>query len=90
MTKWIKQGGEAFMGYIRKVDEPVPVVLVQTTGTEVEKALRLDMPQCIKDVLNEFKDVFPVDLPHGIPPVRMGHEFKIELEDDAPPVHRPI
>ena len=90
MKKWIKQGGEAFMGYIRKVEEPVPVVPVSTTGSDVEKALRSEMPQQIKDVLEEFEDIFPVDLPRGIPPVRMGHEFKIELEDDAPLVHRSI
>ena len=90
MKKWIKQGGEAFLGFIRKVDNPIPVVPVQTAGSDVEKAFHSDMPQLIKGVLNEFKDVFPADLPRGIPPVRMGHEFKIELEDDAPPVHRPI
>ena len=30
------------------------------------------------------------DLPLGLPPICKGHEFKIELEDDAPPVHRPL
>ena len=31
-----------------------------------------------------------MDLPLGLLPVRMGHEFKIELEDDIPPIHKPI
>ena len=41
-------------------------------------------------VLEEYDDVFPQDLPLGLPPVREGHEFKINLEDDVPPVHRPL
>ena len=34
--------------------------------------------------------MFPEDLPKGVPPVRRGFQFKIELEDNVPPVHRPI
>ena len=45
---------------------------------------------CIREVLNEFKDVFPTDLPPGLPPVRKGHEFCIDLEDTTAPVHKPI
>ena len=44
----------------------------------------------IKVVLLNYKDIFPTDLPPGLPPVQMGHEFKIELEDDTLPIHRPI
>ena len=51
---------------------------------------REDLLAEIKAVLNEYKDVFPKDLPLGLPPVCKGHEFKIELQDDAPPVHRPL
>ena len=29
-------------------------------------------------------------MPLGPPPIRMGHEFKIDLEDDMPLVHRPL
>ena len=47
--------------------------------SNVESTFRLDMPESIKAVLSEFKDVFPVDLPAGRPPVRLGHEFKIDL-----------
>ena len=48
------------------------------------------MPECIKEVLNDYADLFPQDLPLGLPLVRKGHEFKIDLEDDTPPVHRPL
>ena len=37
-----------------------------------------------------YEDVFPKDLPPGFPPIGKGHEFKIELEDNAPPVHRSL
>ena len=40
-------------------------------------------------VLEEFDYVFPQDLPLGFPPVREGHEFKIDLEDEVPPFHHP-
>ena len=30
-----------------------------------------------------------MDLPPGLPPIRWGHDFKIDLEDDQFPVHRP-
>ena len=41
----------------------------------------------MKVVLHEYEDVFPKDLPPGFLPICKGHEFKIELEDDAPQVH---
>ena len=40
--------------------------------------------------LLDYKETFPTDLPPGLPPVQMGHEFKIKLEDDTLPIHRPI
>ena len=60
------------------------------TGCDVEKAYHKDMLEEIKVVLQEYKDIFPTDFPPGLLPVRMGHKFKIELEDDTPPIHRPI
>ena len=43
----------------------------------------------VQRVLEEYSDIFPEDLPTGIPPKRMGHEFRIDLEDDTTLVHRP-
>ena len=34
--------------------------------------------------------MFPQDLPLGLPPARKGHEFKIDLEDEVPPIHCPL
>ena len=71
--------------------EVVPVVPEKNeTGQEVEKTFHADMPTSVRDVLHEFKDVFPTDLPPGLPPVRKGHEFRINLEDATAPVHKPI
>ena len=48
------------------------------------------LPSSICVVLEEFDDVFPQDLPLGLPPVCEGHEFKIDLEDEVPLVHHPL
>ena len=93
MARWFRrhQVDRAFVGILRRVNtDDEQTAEANTSETEEEKAFHANMPDSIKAVLHEFKDVFPADLPRGIPPVRMGHEFKIELEADAPPVHRPI
>ena len=55
---------------------------------EKSRKWRLDLPAVVKAVLEDYDDVFPEDLPPGLPPKRQGYEFKIELEDNVPPVHR--
>ena len=49
-----------------------------------------EMSEEIKAVLRDYRHIFPSDPPPGLPPVGKGHEFKIDLEDDTPPVHWPI
>ena len=49
-----------------------------------------NLPEEIKAILKKYNDVFPKDLPLGLPPICKGHEFKIELEADTPLVHRPL
>ena len=96
VARWFRRRkvDQAYLAFIRPVhdeEEIVPVVPEKTeTGCDVEKAYHKDMPEEIKAVLQDYKDIFPTDLPSGLPPVRMGHEFKIELEDETPPIHRPI
>ena len=48
------------------------------------------MPEEIWKVCEEYTNIFPPDLPKGLPPERLGHEFKTDLEPDTKPVHRPI
>ena len=97
VARWFRwrKVDQAYLAFIQLVHDEekriVPVVPEKTeTGCDVEKAYHKDMPEEIKAVLQEYKEIFPTDLPLGLPPVRMGHEFKIELEDETPPIHRPI
>ena len=48
------------------------------------------LPTDVHAVLEEFDDIFPHELPQGLPLVRQGHEFKIELEDNQSLVNRPL
>ena len=43
--------------------------------------------ESIKAVLLDYKDTFPTDHPPGLPPIQMGHELKIEVEDETPSIH---
>jgi hypothetical protein len=40
------------------------------------------MPRAITNLLQEFKDVFPAEIPSGLPPLR-GIEHQIDLIPDA-------
>ena len=80
----------AFLGYIREVEEEESVVLEAQGGTEVKPKWDQALPSEVRAVLEEFDDVFPQELPQGLPPVHQGHEFNIELEDNQPPANRPL
>ena len=60
------------------------------TDPRASPVWREGMPECIQAVLKDYNDIFPQDLPPRLPPFRMGHEFRIDLEDDTPPVHKPL
>ena len=82
---------EAFPGFVRCVNEESVAMEVQ--GESIQNSSpkwREDLPDSIHAVLQEYDDIFPHDLPRGLPPVRKGHEFEIKLEDDIPPIHRPL
>ena len=86
-----KQVNNAFLGFVRMVkEENVAEKYKGKSDLGAVYSWREDLPIEIKAVLNDYEDVFPKDLPPGLPPIRKGQEFKIELEDDAPPVHRPL
>ena len=42
-----------------------------------------NVPPSLMSVLQEFKDVFPEELPHGLPPLR-GIEHRIDVIPGAP------
>ena len=76
----------AFLGFVRMVkEENVDGKYNGKSDLGAVHLWREDLPAEIRAVLNDYEDVFPKDLPPGLPPIRKGHEFKIELEDDAPP-----
>ena len=84
----MKEVDHAFVAFIRLADEED--VQVESSDVEQSGKWRSDLPDTVKAVLKDYDDVFPDDLPPGLPPKRQGYEFKIELEDNVPPVHRPL
>ena len=77
----------AFLGFVRMVKEDnVAKKYKGKSDLGVVYLWREDLPKEIKAVLKKYDDVFPKDLPPRLPPICKGHEFKIELEDDTPPV----
>ena len=89
IAKQARRGHVIFLAIVQPVEEEESVEK-SIEGTDVEKMYHTEMPKEIKDVLQEYKDVFSSDLPSTVPPVRKGHKFKIELENDTPPAHQPI
>ena len=78
-----KEVERAFLGLIQLVKEDPQGMETPEESTMTQKP-KWDqaLPSQICVVLEEFDDVFPQDLPLRLPPVRQGHEFKIELEDN--------
>ena len=52
-----------------------------------EDQTKTEYPMQVQEILNEFSDVFPKDLPAGLPPQRQL-DHKIELVPGAEPPHR--
>ena len=77
VERWFRRWkvDQAYLGFIRLVTDEkeqkiVPVVPEKTaTGCDVEKAFHEDMPKSIKDILLNYKAIFPTDLPPGRPPI---------------------
>ena len=87
----IKFQSPTFVGILRAVkSEDIEGQSEEDASSEVQMIKRDDLLDSIWQVCEEFLVVFPKDLPKGVPPRRMGHEFKIDLEPDIAPIHRPI
>ena len=69
-----------FLGLIWKVDKETEEATSRATSN-VEKLQILDLLASIWEVLEKYTDVFPSEVPQRVPPLRMSHEFKIDLED---------
>ena len=81
----------AFLGFVQMIrEENVAEKYKGKSDLGAVHLWREDLPVEIKAVLNEYEDVSPKHLPPGLPPIRKEHDFKIELEDDPPLVHRSL
>ena len=58
--------------------------------SDVDKIKREGLLDEIWKVHEEYTNIFPSDLPKGLPPKRLDYEFKIDLEPDTKLVHRAI
>ena len=72
MARWFcrRNVDKAYLAFIWLVKSEeqkiVPIVLKKTeTGCDVEKAYYKGMPEQIKTVLQDYKDIFPINLPPG-------------------------
>ena len=98
VARWFhwREVDQAYLGFIRLVKDEkeqkiVPMIPKKiATECDVEKDFYENMPKSINVVLLDYKDISPIDLPPSLPSGQRGHEFKIELEDETPPIHRPI
>ena len=80
----------AFLGYIREAEIEESVVLEAQGYSAVKPKWDQALPADVRAVLEEFDDVFPQEFPQGLPPLRQGHECKIQLEDNQLPANRPL
>lgn len=78
--------GMAFMKKRMRRKQPVYMV-VPNIASMVEK--RAEGAERVEQLISEFRDVFPTDLPSGLPPDR-GAPFHIDLMPEAKPTNRPI
>ena len=69
---------------MRYVKKKLSVFAVVMRETKYSKENASTIPQPMKKLLETFSDIFPEDLPKGLPPPR-DVEFKIELTPDAKP-----
>jgi hypothetical protein len=57
---------------------PCYALVCSSLLVSLDDAPSLDVPPIIANLLQEYADVFPRDLPHGLPPLR-GIEYQIDL-----------
>ena len=76
----------AFLGILRVVKlEDKHGQSGKDTFTDVDQIKRKNLLDNMWRVCDKFKAIFPKDLPKGVPPIRMGHEFKIDFEPNTVP-----
>ena len=70
----------AFLGFIRRVEESEEKAMEAPGESKTTQKPKWDpaLPEPICAVLEEYDDLFPQDLPLGLPPVRKGMNLKLK------------
>ena len=74
---------------VRTVPETSGVPVASTFCPSSNGAKTTEISAAISQLLSEYQDVFPDDLPHGLPPAR-AIDHKIELQPGTSPPNRPV
>jgi RNase H-like domain found in reverse transcriptase/Reverse transcriptase (RNA-dependent DNA polymerase)/Integrase zinc binding domain/Chromo (CHRromatin Organisation MOdifier) domain/Retroviral aspartyl protease len=85
LRKACRKGSTLFMVQVESIEEDVD----STTTWSSKDQENFSCPSVIQPLLKEYVDVFPNDLPPGLPPER-GVKHTIPLEVGAKPPWRPI
>ena len=74
--------------------EPVFLAVVRSVPENNEKIVEInedktktEYPVAVREILQDFSDIFPKDLPVGLPPIREV-DHRIDLIPGAEPLHR--
>ena len=91
-TKGSESGGEVSLNTIlQDIEEGTRVyAVVLKTANTTEWKTKTSKQDDIQKLLSEFKDVFPDELPRGLPPSRVQGDFKINLKEGSEPVKRKL
>ena len=81
---------QAFIGFVWRVEEVKDKHNGTISDLDSAQLQCQDLLESVKAILKEYRDIFPEELLSGLPPICRGHQFKIELEVDVPPVHKPL
>lgn len=86
LDRLVRAGHQLFAAFVKSPGNPDPSPTVATISQDPGNP---SLHPKAKIVFYEFADVFPEDLPPGLPPSR-GVDHKIELEPGQTPPFRPI
>jgi hypothetical protein len=79
------------LNFVSVAAEPDTTVFLTQVRTSTAGPNRsIDLPDSVRPIIqDEFPDVFPAELPHGLPPDR-GDSMRIETDPTADPPVRPV
>ena len=92
MQRWVRKGRvqDLFWQLIRWMDSEEDKTKVEEKDTEEQKVFHTETLEIIKKCSTSVCKGFPKNLLKALPPTRMDHEFKIDLEDKTAPIHKSL